>query len=397
MKTITIIFACILCFSIHTSYAGTGDAFMDVEEPQKEVVKIGSLEDYGSYRLYDMFTTSAHKYWSAFYDELDKTNALGIMASSLLVFSFCLMAGKLAIGKGLNSFIEFMGILLLTAVVLGFVQDKDSMQSFVFGFCLELPLRISSFFMDVAGAGNAHIISQLSGWEQDAAKQLDLSSVRGLFDALDANFSVIWNMFEQFSPSSPIIFVSPLVNFLMVVSLIVVYAFIYVQFLMTYIRSTALIIICSLLAPFFAAIIAWNPAKKMIVSLVKTVFYNWLVMIISTIVLGLFMATAAGMVYDLSKIDSPTLLLGSVVFTLIWFVIAYSMLSSVPSFVSQLTEMRGASPGIGAVGLTAGTVYIASKLAGLKGGNKPGGGEGSGGGNNSGNSFKQKQNAKRNP
>lgn len=369
-KILAVIFILFCLLILPSSSFAFGDVGME-ETPKAENIQISETPittGYSSYKLYDMFKTAAHEYWSAFYDELDKTNALGHLASALIVFSFCLMAGKVLIGKGFDSMVELIGVMVLTGVSLSFLQSKEYMEALVFGFAIKFPLEVSSFFMDIAGAGNADVISQLSGWEKAAAKTLDFGSVKGLFDALDGNFDIIWDFYQAKSPEGIIIYTHPFTTLVVITFMLIMYAMIYLQFLITYIRSTALILVCSILAPFFGAIIAFTPAKKAIVTIFKTVYYHWLVMIVSTIVLGLFMATTTAFVADLINVQSPSMLVGEIIFTIIWFIIAYQLLTSVPSFVSQITEMRGISGGIGAVGITAGAAYMTSKV--LKGGAK---------------------------
>lgn len=171
------------------------------------------------------------------------------------------MAFQLISGKGFQSFLQFLTIMVGTGVALGILQSKEIMEAIIFKFAILLPLEISSFFMEICGQGTASIVSVLSGWERDAAYALNLSSVHGLFDGLDQSFSLVWEFWVKAIPEGGGFFYS-IITCLVALVVLIAFCLVYIQFLMTYIRSIATIIICAMLAPFFGALIALAPARK---------------------------------------------------------------------------------------------------------------------------------------
>lgn len=334
----------------------------DVEARRKEQAnKTGILDGYNSYDLYGTFLGLTTEYWNNFYGALDKTNALGILASVLITFSFCLLSLKLYTGKGYEHVIDG-GISLGVAIAsFALLTNKAFMDAIIFDFCLTLPLKISSFFMDVAGMGEP--VAGLPIWEKMA--MTNISSVKGLFDALDSGFSMVWEFWEVMCPEGVGV-LAHIATFFAITFMLIMYSLIYVQFIITFIRCTCLIVICGIMAPFFGALATFSPARMKILSLAKTIFYNWLVMIISTIAVGLFMTVLSGMIVSMMEIEAgASIFVGSFIFTVLWTIIGYSLLAAVPSFVSQITEMRGASGGVGGLAVMGGAGYLAGKGVGI--------------------------------
>lgn len=376
IKVRILIISCIFSACLLSMYANVAEAQItqsnrsgsSIEAAKAKAAAIedsGILEGYSSYQLYHAFIVKMHLYWRAYYAELDKTNALGILAGSLITFSFVLLAFKLYVGKGMEVVWDAAISIGIAIIAIGILTNEALMSTIVFEFCLTLPLKVSSFFMDLTGKSAMDLQSDI--WAKNALSSV--ASVQGVFDGLDSNFSTVWGFWETMAPEGTGV-MRNFATFVVVTYMLIMYALIYAQFFVTFVRCSATIVLCAILAPFFGALAVFVPARMKILGLAKTIFYSWLVMIVSTIVVGLFVEILGGLISDIMIIErGANFFVGSFIFMILWCIIGYSLLSSVPSFVSQITEMRGASGGIGAFGMAAGALYMATKVGGaIKGG-----------------------------
>lgn len=310
-----------------------------------------------------MYFNSAHKL-------MIESGVLPTLSGTIFCFTLVFLSFKIyKEGFGGDVIVESFKALGIAIVCVGIVNSTALMNSIFIDFAVRFPLKIASFFITVLQKGAIQ----------------DVDSVKELFNNLDKIFLMIiqfcWKMF----PTESIYNLGGLILKLVILGvLLIVYFTMYFAFFATMLLSVIAIFLCAIISPFLGVLAIFPWTRGFLSSLIKTIFYHWLVIIINAVVISLFITILGGLADKFALITDNNHLLADPLYLIMLLVLLFAKkaIKMVNSFVSQITEIRGVAGdhggggmlgGIGGAAIAmsgkAGLMKIASKMAGKAGAN----------------------------
>lgn len=304
--------------------------------------------DFSSYALFLSIYHTACVYFKSFHSTLSQSGVIPSMTATIVTASFVYSAIQTYIGGGLKDSLKTIRETLFYAIIISiFINSYTILSSVMLEFCVRFPIEVASFFMSLISDGPGSLV-------QGAVGHAPVDSIQSLFIELDDNFKKIglfcWKMF----PTESLINLPLLFFKLLLVGIIfVVYFMIYYNYFKTMLLSTIMIIVCAILSPFIGLVGMFQKGRPLLASLFKTIFYHWMVIVVNALFIALFISIIGGLVDKFVLITNNNALLADPLYIVLLFLMMFcaDALKRVNSFVSQFTEIRGASSGGGGGGL----------------------------------------------
>lgn len=302
--------------------------------------------NFSSWNLFVTMYKQALSYFLTFHQLLLDDGNLTSFATTCVTFSVVILAFKMRL-KGINA--ETLSDLMTTigiALSCGAIVLNTAVLKKIVVFCVQFPLQVGSFCMSPLqdGAGTGMYYPTALGADP-------VNNIESLFGALDGIFRAMIKAFVTLVPGYSILthsLAEILVSFIIWAICIILLVKIYLGAIRAVVESVVMIMVSAVIAPFFGVLGIFPWTRKLIVSLIKTVFYYWLVIISNAIVVGFIVGILQGVIEQFVETQNGNLIFtgSTYLFMTIWMWLGTKLMAKTNSYVSQITEIRGgASPG----------------------------------------------------